>query len=229
MKKLMIAMRPIETILGLIYIAVQIFVLPFLLIIVNAWLPTPFSAAALNFISFAINFICITAIFHRYLIDAAKQILLAPWQFLRCCGQGLLLYWLGSFLINLLIVALDPEFSNVNDNSIAQMTNQNYILMSVGTVLLVPVVEETLYRGVVFGQLYRKNPLVGYIVSTAIFSALHVVSYIGLYDPIRLILCFVQYWPAGICLAWSYVQSDTIWAPILIHITINQIGMLSMR
>lgn len=229
MKKLSIPMRPIESILGLIYIVIQLLVLPLALVTINDWLPVSLSDAALNFVNFAVNFICITVIFHRYLIDSFKVILAGPWWFLRCCGQGLIVYWIGSFLINLLILALDPAFSNVNDNTIAQMTSQNYVLMSVGTVLLVPVVEETLYRGVVFGQLYRRNPAIGYIASTVIFASLHVVGYIGLYDPLQLLLCFVQYIPAGICLAWTYVRSDTIWTPILIHITINQIGMLSMR
>ena len=218
-----------EAILGLIYIVMQIFVLPVVLTIINAFLPHPFSMAELNFVCFGINFICVTVIFHRYLIEGFKRIIREPRHALNTYLKGFGLYWLSSILVNILVAFLDPEFSNVNDDNIAVLTDQNYFLIAIGTVVLVPVVEETLYRGVVFGQLYHKNPIVAYIVSVAVFAALHVFGYIGMYEPMRLFLCFIQYIPAGIALAWAYVKADTIWVPILIHMTVNLIGMLAMQ
>ena len=221
-------MRRTETVLGLIYIILQVFILPVALVVINVYLPFSLSAAALNFASFAINFICVTVIFHRYLIDSFKVFIQAPGSTLITCLTGFVLYWVGSILFNLFVIFLDPEFSNVNDENIAVLTKQSDFLMIVGTVILVPVVEETLYRGVVFGQLYRKNPVPAYIISVAVFAALHVFGYIGMYEPFRLLLCFLQYIPAGIFLAWTYVKADTIWAPVLIHMTVNLIGMLAM-
>lgn len=222
-------MNRTERILGLIYIVLQVFVLPLVLVVINHFLPQPLSDAALNFVCFAINFICVTVIFHRYLIASFKIFLQAPGSILRTCLKGFGLYWLGSILVNILVVYLEPEFSNVNDENIALLTGQSFVLMIVGTVVLVPIVEETLYRGVVFGELYRKSPILAYIVSVAVFAALHVVGYIGFYEPFRLLLCFLQYIPAGIFLAWTYVKADTIWAPVLIHMTVNLIGMLAMQ
>ena len=46
---------------------------------------------------------------------------------------------------------------------------------------------------------------------------------------LELFLSFLQYVPAGLCLAWSYEKADSIWAPILIHIAVNQMGNLAMR
>lgn len=221
-------MRRSEAILGLVYIVLQIFVLPVVLVVVNAFLPHPLSDAALNFANFAINFICVTVIFHRYLIDSFLVLLQRPKQILLTCLKGFGLYWLGSILVNLLVIRFDPEFSNVNDDTIAILTDQNLYLMIIGTVVLVPVVEETLYRGVVFGQLYRKTPVLGYTVSVAVFSALHVFGYIGFYSPLRLLLCFLQYIPAGVFLAWTYAKTNTIWAPVIIHMAVNLIGMLAM-
>ena len=103
------------------------------------------------------------------------------------------------------------------------------MLMSIGTVLLVPVVEEMLFRGVLFGRLYQKNCFLAYALSTILFSCIHIVGYLGVYAPTDLFLSFLQYVPAGICLAWSYAKSGCIWAPILIHIAVNQVGTLSMR
>ena len=55
------------------------------------------------------------------------------------------------------------------------------------------------------------------------------VGYIGSADLITLCLCFMQYLPAGITLAWAYEKADTIAAPMLIHIMINLIGTTAMR
>lgn len=229
MKNLTVQMRRSEVVLGLVYLVLQIFILPLALVVINALLPRPLSDAALNFVCFAINFICVTVIFHRYLIASFQVFVQDPWSILHTCLMGFGLYWLGSILVNMLVIYFDPEFSNVNDDNIAVLTGQNHVLMTIGTVLLVPVVEETLYRGVVFGRLYQKNPVIAYIVSVIVFSALHVFGYIGFYSPIRLLLCFLQYIPAGIFLAWTYVKANTIWAPVFIHMTVNLIGMLAMR
>lgn len=228
MENLTIKMHRYEAVTGLIYIIMQIFILPVILVVANNFLPHPLSDAALNFTLFSINFICIVVIFHRFLINSLHILFQRPKQVLLTCLKGFGFYWLGSVLVNILVVYLDPGFSNVNDENIAVLADQNNFLMIIGTVVLVPVVEETLYRGVVFGQLYRKKPMLGYIVSVAVFSALHIFGYIGFYSPLRLLLCFLQYIPAGIFLAWTYVKADTIWAPIVIHITVNLIGMLAM-
>lgn len=229
MKKLTVSMTRTEVILGIVYLAAQILVLPSAMLLINQLLGQPLSPVQLNFAFFCVDFICITAIFHRFLWRSAKLSFMTPFQCLRYAGAGLVLYWIASYLISIIIFMVSPGFSNVNDQSIMELTRENYSLMAVGTVLLVPVVEETLYRGIVFGRLYHRSPLAAYAVSTLAFSALHVVGYIGLYDPLQLLLCLVQYIPAGVCLAWAYVKADSIWAPILMHITINQIGVLSMR
>ena len=229
MKKLTVSLRRSEIIAGFIFMVMQILVLPFLLVLCNELLPHPMSEVELNFASFALNFIGVTVIFHRFLIDSAKAFLRSPGNNLLICLGGFGLYWFSSIAVNGLVLFLEPEFSNVNDDSIQLLTQQSMVLMTVSTVLLVPVTEECLYRGLLFGLLYRKNAILGYVVSVAVFSALHVISYIGMYDPFRLFLCFLQYLPASISLAWTYTQADSIWAPVLIHTLVNLIGMLAIQ
>lgn len=215
--------------MGLIFIPIQIFLLPILLVQGNLIFGNQLSEAQLNFALFALDFICITVIFRRFLWKSLHCALSAPWRLLRFAGAGILLYWFGSFLVNYFIMTVYPDFSNVNDDSIQALTQQNYQLMAIGTVLLVPVTEETLYRGVIFGSIYKRSRILGYAVSALVFAALHVIGYIGYFEPVHLALCFLQYIPAGLCLAWAYVMADTIWAPILMHIAINQMGVLAMR
>ena len=92
-------------------------------------------------------------------------------------------------------------------------------------VILVPLVEEVLYRGLIFRNLYRSSQVAAYLVSMAAFAAIHVLAYIGSESVTTLVLCFLQYLPAGLCLAYAYRKSDTILAPILMHIAINQVAL----
>ena len=229
MKKLTVTMSHGEMAAGIAYMVIQLLILPSLLLWLNQLLDSPLTATELNFTFFAIDFIAITVIFHRFLIDSAKLALHNLFLCVRAAFLGLLIYWLASYLVSFLIIAVYPNFSNVNDQSIIGLTQQNYTLMAIGAVILVPITEETLYRGILFPGLYNRNSVLAFIISTIAFSALHVVGYIGQYSPLHLAMCLLQYIPAGLCLAWAYSKADSIWASILMHMTINQIGILSMR
>ena len=143
--------------------------------------------------------------------------------------MGLLVYMAGNTLFTLIVTALVPDFANINDAAIMQMVQEHFGLMSIGTVFLVPVAEECFYRGLVFRNLYDRNPILAYAVSMAIFSLAHIAAYVLMTDFGTLVLCFLQYLPAGFALAWSYRRSGSIFAPVVIHMAVNQTGMLLMR
>lgn len=218
-----------EKILGWIYYPIQLLVLPFAISLALIQSGAPFSESMANFLYFTINFLCVVAIFHRFLWKNSKIALQSVFRCLRSAGVGLVAYWLLNYVVQIIIILADPEFFNVNDAHINEMVQENFSLLAFGTVLLVPIAEETLYRGLIFGQLYNRNRLGAYLISTLAFAAVHVVGYIGLYEPMHLLLCVLQYLPAGLCLGWAYASADSIWAPMLMHIAINQIGILAMR
>lgn len=229
MNKLTVTMSKKEVTLGIAYLLLQLIVIPIALVLVNEVLGAPLSSVEVNYIFFCLNFLCITVILHDFLIKSIKHALKHPVRCIVSAFLGLSAYWLLSRAVTFLIFFIYPEFYNVNDASINQLMGENLSLVSFGTVVLVPLTEELLYRGLIFRPLYNKSPLAGYVISTFIFSALHVVSYIGSYSPLHLALCFLQYLPASICLGWAYARSDSIWSPVMIHMTINFIGALSMR
>lgn len=228
-RTLPIPMHSAEIWLGLIFLPAQLFVLPGLLTLGNTLLPVPFSDAWVNFFFFLLNFLCIIGIFHRFLGKSLDYSLQNPGLCLFGALRGYIGYYAATLLVGIFITFAEPSFVNVNDQSILSMTQDNFRIMAVGTVLLVPIVEEVLYRGVIFGGLYSKNKLLAYCVSTAVFSLVHIFGYIGAYEWKLLLLCFVQYLPAGACLAWAYARSGSIFAPILIHTTVNALGIFAMR
>ena len=227
--KLSISMTKTEFYLGWVLLIFQLLVLPVAAAYGNALLPVPLTLAELNFLLYAVNFALTLGLFHCFLWGSLRQSLRTPFRTLRSAFLGFLIYYLASLLVSLFVQTVCPEFSNINDQTIASMTQDNYTLMAVGTVLLVPLSEETLYRGLIFRGLQGKNRLLAYTVSILAFATIHVVGYIGTEKPVVLLLCFLQYLPAGFALAWAYERADSICAPILMHIAINQIGMSAMR
>ena len=55
------------------------------------------------------------------------------------------------------------------------------------------------------------------------------MNYVGVYSLPHLLLAYAQYIPAGLMLAWAYRKSGSIFAPMLIHATINAISLFSLR
>ena len=227
--KLSIATTRQENLLGFIYLAFSQLLFPDLIAIAAYYLGFPISLATLNVIFFLVNFISIVAIFHRFLGRSLQK----AWKSIPKClfsvfvGFGVY-YWV-TILLGILISRINPDFANVNDQAIEGIAQELPGLIAFATVFLVPVVEETLYRGLVFQSLQRKHRFLAYIISVTAFALIHIVGFIGSADWATLGLCFLQYLPAGIALAWAYEKADTIVAPMLIHIIINQIGISAMR
>ena len=227
--KLSISMTRREMLFGWCYLLISLFALPFALALLNGLLQNPLSLTEINLVFTGLNFLIVAVIFHRFLLSSVKIVKERPWRCLVFAGSGFLLYYLSSIVLSMLIVGFFPDFSNVNDGAVMELFQEYPRMMTLSTVILVPITEETLYRGLCFQGLHRKNRLLAYGVSTFVFASIHVLGYVGLYDFTTLFLCFLQYLPAGIMLAWAYEKSDTIFAPILMHIVINLIGVSVMR
>lgn len=227
--KLFAKLTPNETVFGFIYFLLQLLIIPGIVLAVNMMLPEPLSEAGVNFLFFAINFVAVLVIFRKYLLANLTVVRAYPWHVLRFAAMGFLIYMGGNAVFSLLTTLLVPEFANINDAAIMEMAQDSFGLMTVGTVLLVPVAEECFYRGLVFRSLYDKNPILAYAVSMVLFSIAHIAGYVTTVDFGTLVLCFLQYLPAGFALAWSYRRSGSVFAPILIHMAVNQTGMLLMR
>ncbi len=227
--KLSISTTRRETLWGWAYWLISLFVLPTVLYVILSRPAQPVSEATLNLIFFLVNFLAVVGIFHRFLWESLKAAAKKPLKCLGFAAIGFVVYFAAMWVVSTVIAVIKPDFSNVNDNAIFDMMGQHSGLLVFATVFLVPITEETLYRGLIFQSMHRKNPVTGYVVSVLAFAAIHVVGYIGLFDPLTLLLCFVQYLPAGIVLALAYKETDTIITPMLIHIFINLIGISAPR
>ena len=153
----------------------------------------------------------------------------APGQLVITVLVGMVRYLFLTSLLGVILYEMDPAFINANDSTISDLADENLMLMALGTIVLVPPVEECLFRGLIFRNLLDKHPKMASLVSTVAFASIHLMSYLTVYSPKHLLLAFLQYIPAGICLGWAYRRSGTIFAPILIHALVNAAGIAAMR
>lgn len=187
------------------------------------------NTATVNFFYFLFNFVMVAVILRKFFWASVQQMGFRPIRLIFSVLLGLFSYYLMNYFVSSLLFYWKPDFFNVNDNSISLLAQQNYTLIAFGTIFLVPVAEEGLYRGVLFGILRDKKPVFSILASSLLFASIHVVGYIGAYDATTLLLCLLQYLPAGICLSWVYLRANNIFAPILMHAIINAVGIFSMR
>ncbi len=88
-------------------------------------------------------------------------------------------------------------------------------------VLLMPLVEEPLFRGVIFGSLRRSGRLLAYLLSALLFSLYSVWQFAFVWGDWRYLLLGVQYLPAGLALSWCYDNGGSIWSAVFLHMLIN--------
>lgn len=227
--KLAVSMNDKERIWGFLYLLAELFALPAALEAMNRLLPAPLPDAWLNFLYFALNFIFTCFLFRSFLRRCLARIGKNTGDFLLVTAAGFGIYYLCNLVLNSLILLLAPDFANLNDSNIAQQVGSNMPIMFIGTAILVPVAEELLHRGLVFGSLYGRNPYIAYIFSASLFSAIHILGYVMVYPLPHLLLAFLQYLPAGLVLAWAYRKSGSIFSPILIHAAVNALALASLR
>lgn len=133
------------------------------------------------------------------------------------------------FLINLILAEVLENFFNppqtdqvavkllkMTFNDPAQLAFYMFAI-----VLIVPVVEEFIFRGIFQRWLSPKlGPWVGVIISSLGFSALHYSSSQGIYNLELLPSLFVL----SCYLGYLYERQRSLWAPIGLHMTFNLIS-----
>lgn len=223
--ELPVALTPQERTWGLRYLLFTLIFLGPILSMLLSWA----KAIYIDTAYFCVNLIAVCLIFRRFLLSSFRLGFTRLGRVLLAAGLGLMAYFVLSTAMNVLYSVIMPEFFNVNDASILENSREGRWLTVLGTVVLVPVAEETLHRGLIFGALHRRSKALAYVLSSLLFCYIHVSGYIGAFPAPVLLLCFLQYLPAGLTLAWAYEYSGSILAPIIMHTAVNAIAMLTMR
>lgn len=222
-------MTKMQRIFGWLYLPIHMFVLAFGLSLINEAVLAPMDMMLdgpyLNLVYYAISFLVILILMFTYLRATFEDLCDHFWASVKAIILGYVMYYAIAFVCTYILILLNPAASNPNNETIIADAIQNANVMKVVTVLLAPIVEEVLFRGVVFGTIRKKSRLAAYIVSTLIFAFYHIWQYLLIgFDP-KIFLYLLQYIGPSIALAWSYENSKNLWTPIFIHMLINFISV----
>lgn len=92
--------------------------------------------------------------------------------------------------------------------------------------LLKPVVEEILYRGLLFGSLRRESRLWAYVLSTGIFALSAVWQHALFSGGPAYLLLIIQYLPLGLALSWSYDISGSVYVPMALRVAVQTMFLI---
>lgn len=124
-----------------------------------------------------------------------------------------------SWAIEAIVMAIQPQFNTANEVALDMMTaNSTPLTMFIMIVILAPLTEEIMMRGVFIGVLFKERPYLGLIISAVIFAMLHTPTDF---------LSFVVYVTPGLTLGLIYIKTKWIGAPIIAHALNNLLAFLS--
>lgn len=227
---------PREKLAGWIYLPFYFLLLPLALGMVAGALMTVLGlvpdeqtlAIHINFAFGLINFCFAIIAFWRYLVRSARQVPRFVGRFFGALFGGLAIYFVGNIVMGILTQIISPTMENVNDAAIQTMLGVNTVEMVIFTVLFAPLTEEVLFRGLIFTSLRTRSRVAAYVVTVVVFSAIHVIGYIGKESALSIVLSFVQYFPASFALIWAMEFGGSIWVSIGVHTLANGFAMLMM-
>lgn len=217
-----------QTVLGWIYLPVHFLLLPLLAGVYLAVVPDGLSVIDLNLLVMGVSMAFVLIVMGQWLRRCFDVLLDNPGRCALCLAIGGSASYTLMLIVNLSLLLLGDGLENPNNESIALLAGSDYGAMLSFTVFLAPLVEETLFRGVVFGTIRAKSRVAAYIVSTLLFSLAHVWQYALVYLDPRYFIYMLQYVPLSLVLNWQYERSGSIWTPTAYHMLNNALSFYLM-
>ncbi|MHB8097663.1 MAG: CPBP family intramembrane glutamic endopeptidase [Erysipelotrichaceae bacterium] len=134
---------------------------------------------------------------------------------------------LGSIVLNYLITTFTGQAEAQNQTEIIGLFEQAPYLIIIQALLYAPIVEEIMFRGLVFGGLSKKSMVFAVIVSSSLFGLAHVYNSI-LSGNFADLWFFPTYALLGYFLNRAYIKSGSIVSSMALHFLNNAIGLLAI-
>lgn len=211
-----------ELIAGCTYLPLHYVVLPILIPVYAYFSVSELSATTLNMAYYAIGILFLAIFMRRYIRDQFDVLLDNITRCLLSLVMAIAMYFALAYIISALLLLFMENFSNPNSETVTSLAHANFGTMFAISVFMAPLVEEVLFRGVVFGGLRKKSRAAAYIISTILFCFYHVWQYAML--DISFVIYAVQYIPHAIALAYAYDRSGSIYTPIVLHMLLNALA-----
>ncbi|MEA5026564.1 MAG: type II CAAX endopeptidase family protein [Erysipelotrichaceae bacterium] len=130
-------------------------------------------------------------------------------------------------VMNIILNLVTNQLGSQNQLDVISMTDSFPLITFIMAVLLAPLIEEVVFRGVIFRKLRDINYPIAQIVSSLAFGFVHVSSSFFSGNYIDSLYIFV-YAMLGYFLGLNYERSGTIYISIGLHTVINLVSMIML-
>ena len=219
-------MTPLQIALGWLWFPLYVIVAPLLLNIYGAVNAPNVTIVQINLAYVGIGMAFVLIVMFSFLRRSFDAFADRPGLCLWAMMIGFVVNWGLSLAVSLLLLLFGDVPENPNDAFILDMAGSDFGPVAAMTVFLAPIVEEVLFRGVVFGSVAPRSRGWAYVLSAALFSLNHVWQYAAANADPLLLLYAVRYVPVSLVLAWCYDRSGSIWTPIFFHMGFNALSFL---
>jgi len=211
---------------GWIFFALYILVLPLLVgfvrfVMESVW-AFSLSDVSANFIYHVALTAAICILFSSYLLNAWNILLDFLPENLIALGIGLL----GFLLLRFLTSKLPLPLVDTMPTSYAQEYLYAPKLTMIVFIFLMPIAEELLFRGLLFGTVKQTSRPFAYGLTVLIFCLSSVWPLAVTAGDARYIWNALEYLPMALSLCWCYDKGGSIFSPIVLHWVIHAITLL---
>lgn len=212
---------------GFIFFGLYFFLFPFLFFVIRGGLDTHLgfylSDAAANTVYYSICAALVVVLFWAFL-KHSFDILWGRWrENLFAMGSGAA----GCIILTILVGVIPLPVENPILYSYPEQFATAPAAVVTMLVILWPIIEETLFRGLVFGALRKRSRALAWAVSVALFLLFKVWQFAILPDAIdlRYLVLGVQYLPMALAVTWCSDVGGSIWSSIFLHMLISGGGL----
>ena len=121
----------------------------------------------------------------------------------------------------LLFIILGDAVITANNTALSSIAGESSNVALGLLWFIAPIIEEILFRGVIFGSLQPKNRTLAYVVSITVFALYSVWEYAVALNDWSMLIYMIEFVPLGYALTWLYEKTNCIWIPIFLHMLIN--------
>ena len=211
-----------EKILGWIWLPMYLLIVPLAVEFFNYGNPGVLTEGTANLAAYGVSAVALGIIMFRFWRAGFETFLDRPGRSIFSMLLALAVNYALSMAVTLLLYALiGEELENPNNAAVLDIAQTDLGTIKATAIFLAPLVEETMFRGLIFGSIRPKHRILAYVVSTLAFCLIHVWQYIALTGDFSLLVYCLQYIPSAVAFAYCYERSGSIWAPILLHMLLN--------
>ena len=221
---------------GAIYCVIGFFTFPFLTLFFAQGYQDDVAISWFEIVYHVVNFLAVMWIFRTYLKDSFFNVRynLKPFLIVSgCCAAAAIVYAmcvtfqgavttnpLNHFVAESALPLMEVELLILP----SYLVNVNPIAGTIVTVFLAPVVISCLYYASTFAPACNSRPWLAYLVVMVMIAVPRIFNSLTFWDWKTEALLYAVQLPIHLIACYSYQKSDTVWAPIAVHMTANAVG-----